>query len=334
MFDWNQPNDPQAASQVGHRAFDYANGFGTAFGGFDTSYTTKDERATVHLDLRFGEGAARLIGQNGNDTWAVLNQAYVTLVPYESKKLSLDFGQFNTIYGAEVANSWENLNYTRGALYYLMQPFYHTGIRANYAASDSFGLTFMVVNGTNNPIDNNQTPHVGVQASFALSDAISAVVGYYGGAGSSGFGNTDEPSSEDDFEHFVDVVINAAFGKVSVVGNFDLYISGDESGRNQETGELQSSTYWGASLAVGYQATDKVGIAVRGELLKDDDLYIGNTTQLTTGTFTLDYRAVDHVIIRLDQRFESADDEIFVGKDGDMEKTWMSTTIGVVVTSN
>ena len=47
-----------------------------------------------------------------------------------------------------MAESWQNMNYTRGALYFAMQPFWHTGLRGSYQVSDSLGLTALVVNGT------------------------------------------------------------------------------------------------------------------------------------------------------------------------------------------
>ena len=50
--------------------------------------------------------------------------------------LTIDVGLFDTIYGAEVADSWVNFNYTRSPLNYLMQPFYHLGVRATYEVSD------------------------------------------------------------------------------------------------------------------------------------------------------------------------------------------------------
>ena len=60
--------------------------------------------------------------------------------------------------------SWSNVNYSRGALYYAMQPFWHTGLRANYAINDKFGVNAMIVNGVNNAFENNKSPTLGLQA--------------------------------------------------------------------------------------------------------------------------------------------------------------------------
>ena len=51
-------------------------------------------------------------------------QASVRLVSPGGKgsPITLDFGKFDTIYGAEVAESQDNINYTRGVLYWFGQP--------------------------------------------------------------------------------------------------------------------------------------------------------------------------------------------------------------------
>ena len=326
LVDWNRPDSTTAPADVGHRAFDFASGFGLAFAGVDFRYSGDNFGATV--DLRFGEGASRLLG-NDDPVFSILKQAFVSYTPVEG--VSFDFGQFDTIYGAEVADSWANLNYTRGALYYLMQPFYHTGLRGSFEVSEQFGLTAMLVNGTNNPIDSNLSPHVGLQASYAPMGGLGIVLGYYAGPGSSGFGDASDPTSNDDWEHFFDLVLTAESGPVSFVGNVDAYVSGPDSGVNEGR-----SAYWGGSLAVGVKLMDELRLAVRGELLQDPDGYIGDGYEwLGTGTFTIDVRPVPNVILRLDNRFEYADTEIFADSGGPASsKTWFSTTLGVVVSTN
>lgn len=325
MVDWNRPDSRTAPQDVGHRAFDSQAGFGLAFGGLDFRYAGDQFGATV--DLRFGDGAARLLG-NANPVFSVLKQAYVSWTP--SEMLSFDLGQFDTIYGAEVADSWRNLNYTRGALYYLMQPFYHTGLRAKLTLNDRIGLTAMLVNGTNNPVNGALAPHVGLQASIATSDSTFLAVGWYGGPGSQGFGDESDPTSSDDWEQFFDVVFTANAGIVSFVGNVDAYVSGPDSGVNDGR-----SVYWGASAAIGLRPVEQFGVAFRGEFLQDPDIFIGNAEILGTGTLTLDYRPIPNVILRLDNRLEFADSAIFTNSDGPAEsKTWFATTLGVVVTSS
>ncbi|MGB5683064.1 MAG: outer membrane beta-barrel protein, partial [Polyangiales bacterium] len=94
------------------------NGFGLNFAGGDLMLT--GEKFALRLDLRFGPGAPLL------SPIAPIKQAYASWMPAE--KLNIDVGFFDTIYGAEVVDEWANANYTRGALYFLRQPFNHMGL--------------------------------------------------------------------------------------------------------------------------------------------------------------------------------------------------------------
>ena len=152
MVDWNRPDIATAATTVPHRGYEYTDGFGLAFAGVDAMYMGDHFGATV--SLRYGVGATRyLIGglltatdPTDPTTVAVptggavpslsaIKQAYGSIMPTDS--LTIDVGLFDTIYGAEVADSWVNFNYSRSPLNYLMQPFYHLGVRATYQATDN-----------------------------------------------------------------------------------------------------------------------------------------------------------------------------------------------------
>ncbi len=136
------------------------NGFGLNFAGGDLLLT--GEKFALRLDLRFGPGASLL------SPIAPIKQAYASWMPAE--KLNIDVGFFDTIYGAEVVDEWANANYTRGALYFLRQPFNHMGLRMGIEMNSIAGFTAMVTNGGvygGTPIDDNETPALGWQ--FGLS---------------------------------------------------------------------------------------------------------------------------------------------------------------------
>src|SRR5690606_2938601 len=87
--------------------------------------------------------------------------------------LTLDIGKFDTFVGAEVADSHLNYNYSRGLLFWLAQPYYHTGLRANLDLSEQVWLTGLVANGWNNSVDNNFGKTFGLQVNFATAPAAS-----------------------------------------------------------------------------------------------------------------------------------------------------------------
>jgi hypothetical protein len=153
------------------RAYDTNNGFSLSWVGLDFSY--QRERVGGTLDLRFGPTAGRATGEP--DTSAglhVVKQGFATWRP--SEVVTLDFGKFNTIYGAEAAESQLNYNYTRGLVNWLAQPVFHTGLRANFDLSPQFWITGLLVNGWNNSVDNNFGKSFGVQLSTAVQNATDA----------------------------------------------------------------------------------------------------------------------------------------------------------------
>lgn len=305
-----------------HRSYNNQNGFSLSFLGSDITYDTDKWGATT--SVRFGPSVPIFFGA-GDDPYndsglaAAILQAFATLKPMEG--LSIDMGQFGTIYGAEVAESWLNLNYTRGALYYAYQPFWHTGARINYTVSDELSLKVLLVNGVNNTIDPSDLglPSVGVQASYTAGP-LGVTLGY--------LGNLDRPASET-FDHFVDLVASLGLGDLTLLLNFDL-------GMDDPGGGGDMYTFWGGSLAARYGITEDFGIALRGEYLADKDAMFLEAKGVMTGTLTFDWHPLggNNLIVRLDNRFEKATEgDIYFDRDGAATDTWFQSVLGVVVTS-
>src|SRR6185295_10035580 len=188
---WQSSGSGTLATLSGHRAFAgqgatlrAENGFALAFLGLDVSYQTPRLGATA--SLRFGEGAP--IYHTHADSESdfsfgvdLLTQAYLTWRPVDP--LALDLGMFTTPFGAEVLESWKNLNYTRGALYFYAQPAWHTGLRLSWQLSDAWSLTGFVADGTNLISETqqnaglDQSPTLGAQVGFAPAEALSLLAG-------------------------------------------------------------------------------------------------------------------------------------------------------------
>jgi hypothetical protein len=302
------------------------NGFNLHWLGLDAAYDAGEFAATG--SLRFGTAVPVYFGANRSDLGTEnLTQAYVSWRPVE--KLNLDLGQFNTIYGAEVAESWKNLNYSRGALYYAMQPSHHTGLRINYAVSDSVGLTGLIVNGANTVVDDNDKPSVGLQVGVTPSDSFSLYAGYLGAF---------EPSTDADaFSHFFDLVATVSAGDLKLVLNGDYNINVDAIAN--ATGGFDNAAFFGVSAAAGYTLSDMWGLALRFEHLGDSDnsLYAVPTASdvsVNTLTGTIDVKPVKGVanlIIRWDNRVEFASEDIFFNKDSGATDKWFGSILGVVV---
>jgi hypothetical protein len=163
-------NGPKPQDRNRFRAFDYANGFGLSWAGLDLQIPTETVGGTI--SLRFGPSAARLAGSDSAVGLQYVKQAFATWRPGGSDgKITLDLGKFDTIFGAEVADSQLNFNYTRGLLYWLVQPAFHTGLRANFSIADEFWITAFLANGWNNSFDQNAGKSLGLQFNAAVPNS-------------------------------------------------------------------------------------------------------------------------------------------------------------------
>jgi hypothetical protein len=269
-----------------------------------------------------------------------ITQAYGSWRPVEG--LNLDLGMFGTIFGAEVLESWNNLNYTRGGLYYGMQPFWHTGLRGRYDFTDQFALTAMVVNGVNNVFDDegDGLPSLALQVGIAPNDMFSMALG--------GLFALDGETDGSGFDRFFDLVATLN------VDAFTLVFNGDYNMNVQPVGD--NTSFFGLSLAAGYAFTDMFGVALRGEYLSDSDnaLYaavedvgpdmtpgtaddvFAEDTSVITGTLTLDFKPIPdrgNLVIRWDNRIETSNRDIYFNSDAESTDMWMESVLGLVVHS-
>jgi hypothetical protein len=337
---------PVGAPTGAHRAYDGSRGFNLAWVGTDITYDGGEVGATA--SLRLGQSNPIFFGGDTSPAFYPLTQGFLTWKPTDS--LTFDAGMFYTIYGAEVAESWLNLNYTRGALYYAMQPFWHVGVKGAYAINDMFTLKALVANGTNqlNAV-RNQQPQVGGQLAVTPAEGLSLALGYL---------HQIDPDSADlypsgarsPFDNFFDVVAVANFGDLTLIGNFDYNIA-----QPPEDSDADSTSFWGASLAAGYKLTEMFGVAVRGEYLRDNDFGVWALTDgtladpmdpdsgpafttdgnnLYTATLTLEAKPHPNFIVRWDNRIEASEEEIFYDLDNEGTDVFMNSVLGLVVKTN
>lgn len=280
------------------------NGFGLNFVGGDFQYT--GEKFALRIDLRFGEGAALLTPISAAG-FGGLKQGYVSWMP--SDKVSIDVGFFDTIFGGEVVDEWNNANYTRGALYFNRQPFNHMGLRSAFSLSDQVGMTLMVTNGGvlgGTPVDGNETPTLGWQ--FSISDKEENVGFFFGGQ--HGAAN---PNDNKNWEQFFDWVLSASAGVATIVLNGDYQLT-----PTAVSGGTSSAFAYGHSLQLTLDATDKIAFGIRGEHLSGNEQQRLTSGQpyLATATLTLRYKPVQYLVITLEGRGEwtSAADRIYYSR--------------------
>ena len=311
-FNWNY-NSPKPQSVVNDvtRAFDSGNGFSLAWAGLDVSHAADPIGGA--LSLRFGPAARRYNAScpggsaKCDAAYGLENvkQAFASWRPAgEGSKVTLDFGKFDTIYGAEVAESQGNINYTRGVLYWLGQPAFHTGLRFNAELSPNLIVRALAVNGWNNTIDNNTGKTFGLQVTGHAArndsrDWLAASLGYLGGpeqddtlpvvcAAGSAFdasspsgctvggtgtstGALDRPTNNTKgWRHFVDLVVTAdPSDELHLVLNADLGVEGQRVAKDST--KFASHSWLGGMIGARYLLAPTFAVAGRGELYKDKD---------------------------------------------------------------
>jgi hypothetical protein len=321
--DFNFPKGQEGGAwrQNPIRAYDVANGFALAWVGLDLAYEADPVGGT--LQLRFGP-EAELIGNacvggrcDSENGLSNVKQAYATWRPGGAiSGFALDIGKFDTPYGAEVADSQYNLNYTRGVLYWLGQPIFHTGLRVTADVHRSLLLRFLAVNGWNRTLDNNSGKTFGLQGTFRVpkaadsdEDLVTLSLGYLMGPEQQDFaevgcppgqrfdleGNPDtgcvpSPGSPGDsglvdrgsansegLRHFVDLTAVAAPTPELVLLLNGSY--GTENVRSSlDLSEFEGYEWYGVMLGARYAATEQIGVGGRFEYYGDPD---GETLRLS-----------------------------------------------------
>jgi len=364
---------PQSGRNV-LRAHDANNGLSLSWVGVNASYPADPVGATI--SLRFGPTAHQIASCFADDEAQCdsgrglenVKQAFASWKPGGSDSLfTLDFGKFDTPFGAEVAESHLNMNYTRSMLY-ASQPVTHTGLRGTFAFADAFDVKLLAVNGWNNSIDNNVGKTFGGQLNFHLkndqdADVVSISVGYLGGPEHDdilvvkcGAGELFSPKSTkcisaptnteptegvldrasantDGWRHLVDLVVMAnPVERLRLVLNADF---GRDSVRNpNDPNQYDAKNYFGVLLGARVAVVEQFGVAARGEYFRDSYAFINpyhqNAQDLVGGTLTLDYLPADFLTIRLDNRYDWSSRQIFNKEIRELVGSQFTTTLGVV----
>ena len=239
-------------------------------------------------------------GENDGDSFS-LPEAYVT---YTTGSLTLKAGRYGTLAGYEVLSDASNPMLSRSLQFPAAEPYFHTGIRAAYAATDSTTLYLGVNNSASGGYaeDPNDQKTIEAGVSTALGESITlAVYDYYGidgGLKTNFFDAVGSFAISDSFSLGINVDIYDVEKTVTVTG-----VAGYASLKLSElvtaTLRLESldidsednsedNTINAASLALGFTPTKDFRLLVEGRVDdSDEDIYPKNAsfkgTQPTVG---------------------------------------------------
>jgi hypothetical protein len=337
-------NSPIDRSNVGisgtARAFDVKSGQ-FSLGLVQTKMTYSTSKIDIVGDLTFGPNAdlgnygnviGRLPGSTG--TALAIKQAYVTWKATD--KFSLTMGQFGTHIGYEVIDAPVNYHYSLSNLFN-NGPFYHVGLKAQYAFSDKIYLMAGIVNNVDNLDDNNRSKGIIGQL------FISPVTGWnvYLNAITSAEGNSDKVTGKtpDGTYNLFDLTttyqitpkfmvgVNAASGSQS--GDYQTLTTNPKFVKN-------SGTWGGVAFYTNYSVSDVFSIGARYENFNNQDAVRGLRIDENTGvtvnslTVTTTFTVADgHLLIKPEFRSDSFDKNFFTDGDGKAKKS--QATLGLAV---
>lgn len=291
-------NSHRVAGPYNDLQYPYADstGFGLTFAGGDVAYRT--DKWGVTLALRWGENVGRLT------ELAPLSLAYATWIPL--KKLALDFGFFDAFIGIETEDEWRNPTFTRGLLYFRIQPFRHLGMRAVVEPHDQVDITVIVargsIYGTNFPSDVRSTvvaPTVGAQIGYAPHETVGLWLGAVAGPNGAN-GNRNWQSTIDFIAEWT-----PASGRLFVNVDYQSSPNGPLTGRPQ-------SRQWGVSLGGSYDITDHWVVGGRGEYMGANQDSESGTQFSITGTVR--YLPVEQLVLSLEPRAEFAERDVYFAR--------------------
>ena len=232
-----------------------------------------------------------------------LKEGYLEYLAPIGKGLQINVGKFVTPAGAEVIESKDNWNYSRGLLFSWAIPYFHFGASAKYAFNSKFSLTGYLVNGWNNSVDNNSGKTTGFTAAWTPNAKFSLTQNYLVGP--------EQANDNSDFRHLFDTVVSYnPNAKLSLLANFDY---GHDHGLSALSPTTPTPIWWsGFAGYIKYAMNDKWSFATRGEYFKDHNGFSTGTPQgVGEFTFTLQRMLAAKIISRLEYRRDMSDENVF-----------------------
>ena len=265
------------------------------------------------------------VGESDRFTWRNVQTAYGAW-NVAGGPVTFEAGLFLSPIGPEslpVKDSW---NYSRSNLFYGL-PFYHTGARVGWQASDVLELTGAVYNGWNSVVDNNEGKSLSGQVLLTAGKVTGALL-YFGGPERAEGAPEGSP-----WRHLGDLWVQVdAHERLSLLAHVDL---------GAEAGSVGADTWAAGALYARVRPIDPLYVALRGDWFGERATEgagaifwpgaVDGAGRVASATLTLDARPVEHLSLRLEGRHDGANAPMFFEDSDALEaKTQDTVTIGVV----
>ncbi len=304
----------------------------------------------ARLDLQFGQATDSSQGNPANeprpDIYRNLFQVYGTYVAPFGKGLNIDFGKWSSSLGAEGTYTKDQINYSR-SFWFSLLPFYHMGLRANYAFNDRFAVNYWVVNGTNQAEATNGFKDELFGFTAKPKKTLTWTMNYYLGQEhpdrtpaancgpipvQPGLCFTAIRPAPDGLTHIFD-----SYATWQATPKLTFQVEGDYEiqrlWRNQAPGESAAPSHIDGGVAyIQYQLTPRLALATRAEYMSDrGGLFSGITQALKENTVTFDYKMADGFLMRYEWRRDFSNQPSFLtDEQGIFSKDQSTATVGLL----
>jgi hypothetical protein len=319
-----QQNFNNPATRVnGLRSFDYS---GNQFGlnlielVIDKAPNPDNSRTGYHIALGYGQAMNAIYASEPSpfSPDQYVKEAYFSYLAPVGKGLQIDLGKFVTPLGAEVIETKDNWNYSRGLLFSYAIPYFHFGMRAKYSFNDKYSLTGFFTNGWNNVLDNNSAKTYGASFGWNPTKKVSVAQNFMVGP--------EETDNNSNWRQMWDTVVTVSPTKrLTLMANYDY-------GRGDRITGVADPVWWtGIAGYVKYALNDKYTVAGRYEYFNDHYGFSTGTAghvQEITGTF--EHPIATHILTRLEFRHDIANNPIFTKGTSTPISTQTTMSAGMV----
>jgi hypothetical protein len=289
----------------------HSNGYGT-YHQFDNKHDSFQlDQASLTVAYQPKQGFGALVDVVAGEDMKILNAAEGNnpntldivqgFVQYAGGPLTVIAGKYVTLAGAEVIAPTGNTNFSRSLLFYA-EPLTHTGIRATFAASDTFSLIAGVNNGwnyTSLSTSGSKTAEAGIAWTPNKTFALTAQA-YIG-----------KDPSYDAQRTLVDAV--ATYNATDAL---TLILSYDWGKQDQHAAGAPDLDWDGIAFYTNYAITEQWRLSLRLEYLDDKGGFvsglIGTPQKLKEGTLTFGYAPIKSFELRIEARYDKSDKPTFV----------------------
>jgi hypothetical protein len=289
-----------------------------------------DKRWGMRLDLQYGQASETLQGNPANELrpeiYRNVYQAYGSYwVPVNGSMLTFDFGKWASSLGIEGNYTKDQWNYSR-SFWFDYLPFYHSGLRVNYAVNDQLSLSYWLTNGTQQTEAFNNYKDQLVGFTLQPTHDLTWTFNYYLGQEhpdviyitNPGPGDQNLPMQQGTAFR---PITNPPNGRLQIADTYATWHATPALTLAAEADYVIDRLYTyspaqhvtGGAVYARYQFTPKFAFTVRGEYLADPyGLYSGVDQYLKEATLTAEYRVADGFLIRGEWRRDQSNTDYFL----------------------